>query len=348
MAEQSIRGDIVVLSPDRSVIQSVAAGLQGQPFRVVGAVTVEEGLNAVRSASAELLLLDTYFKDPLDLIVRFMRANAALGFMLVIGEEDALVAVEAARVGVYDFMIRPLDLSKSLVRIQVALERHSRALEDRAYTVALEERLNNRTEEVVQSRERIKTQFIATIHALEKALQAKNVYTEGHSRRVAEKSVEVARAMGVPRDQVRHIELGALFHDIGKIGIRDSVLNKAAKLTESEYEHMKIHPIVAEQILSPIAELRPIVDIVKFEHERWDGQGYPAGLKGEQIPLGSRLIAIADAWDSMVFDRVYRKALPHEQALRELERMGGSQFDPECVRVFCELQRKSMAGSAKS
>jgi putative two-component system response regulator len=173
-------------------------------------------------------------------------------------------------------------------------------------------------------------------------LQAKNVYTEGHSRRVAEKSVEVARAMGVPREQVRHIELGALFHDIGKIGIRDSVLNKAGPLTPEEYEHMKAHPLVAEQILSPIEELRPIVDIVKYEHERWDGGGYPKGLKGVDIPLGSRLIAIADAWDSMVFDRVYRKALPPAQALAELERAAGTQFDPECVRVFCDLQRKAI------
>jgi HD-GYP domain-containing protein (c-di-GMP phosphodiesterase class II) len=165
------------------------------------------------------------------------------------------------------------------------------------------------------------------------------VYTEGHSRRVAEKSVEIARAMKVPRDQMRHIELGALFHDIGKIGIRDDVLNKPGRLTESEYEHMKLHPIVAEQILSPIEELRPIVEIVKHEHERWDGTGYPMGLKGTQIPLGSRLIAITDAWDSMVFDRIYRKAMPHEAALAEIERNSGSQFDPDCVRIFCDIER---------
>ncbi len=341
MGDPIIRGDIVVLSPDPAVARAVAEGMAGKPYRVVGATTVEEGLQGVRSASAELLIVDTACKDPLDLLAKFSRANPALGFMLVIGDEDAMIAVEAARLGVYDFIIRPVAVLKGAVRIQVALQKHSRALEDRAYTVALEERLNNRTEEVVHSRERIKTQFIATIRALERALQAKNVYTEGHSRRVAEKSVEIARAMGVPREQVRHIELGALFHDIGKIGIRDDVLNKAGKLTEAEYEHMKIHPVVAEQILSPIEELRPIVDIVKYEHERWDGGGYPKGLKGKEIPLGSRLIAIADAWDSMVFDRIYRKALPHDQALREIEHKAGTQFDPECVRIFCDLQRKS-------
>ena len=199
--------------------------------------------------------------------------------------------------------------------------------------------------EVMHSREQILSQFINTIRALEKALQAKSVYTEGHSRRVAEKSLEIARAMGRPREEQKHIELGALFHDIGKIGIRDDVLNKAGKLSESEYEHMKLHPIVAEQILSPIEELRPIVEIVKHEHERWDGRGYPDGLKGTRIPLGSRLIAITDAWDSMVFDRVYRAAIPHEDALAEIERCSGTQFDPDCVKVFCDLERSRIKKS---
>jgi HD-GYP domain-containing protein (c-di-GMP phosphodiesterase class II) len=109
---------------------------------------------------------------------------------------------------------------------------------------------------------------------------------------------------------------------------------------------MKLHPIVAEQILSPIEELRPIVDIVKHEHERWDGKGYPTGLKGTQIPLGSRLIAITDAWDSMVYDRVYRKAIAHDLALAEIEKHSGTQFDPDCVRVFCDLERARLRGTA--
>jgi len=196
-----------------------------------------------------------------------------------------------------------------------------------------------RTEEMLQNRERLRTQVINTIRALERALQAKNDYTEDHSRRVAETSVDLARAMGVPQEKIRHIELAALFHDIGKIGVRDDVLNKVGGLTTSEYEHVKLHPVVAEQILSPIEELNPIVEIVKHEHERWDGRGYPDGLQGPQIPMGSRIIAIADAWDSMVFDRVYRRALAPAEALREIERNAGVQFDPDCVRLFCSLER---------
>jgi HD-GYP domain-containing protein (c-di-GMP phosphodiesterase class II) len=347
MAQTQKRGDVIVFSPDRQVRERLNAALREERVQVVLTCTPQEADLAARSASAEMALIDSQAGSTLDHMIRLRKLNPALGFMLIIGADEATLAVEAARAGAYDFFIRPIDDTKSAFRLRVALEKHSRALEERAYTVALEERLNNRTEEVMASRDRIKTQFINTIRALEKALQAKNVYTEGHSRRVAEKSVEIARAMKVPREQIRHIELGALFHDIGKIGIRDDVLNKAGRLTDEEYEHMKLHPIVAEQILSPIEELRPIVDIVKHEHERWDGKGYPSGLLGSQIPLGSRLIAIADAWDSMVFDRVYRKALPHDVALLEIEKHAGTQFDPDCVRVFVELERARLQSLGK-
>jgi response regulator RpfG family c-di-GMP phosphodiesterase len=335
--------EIIVLSPEAGVRETIRLSLGHVPAQVVEASSFDEAAQAARSASAELVIVDSVVSPPIDCALRLQKINPALGFMLILGEEEANLAVEATRRGAYDFILRPVERDRTRFRVRVALEKHSRTIEERAYTVALEERVNGRTEEVLQNRERIKTQFINTIRALEKALQAKSVYTEGHSRRVAEKAVEVARAMGASKEMLKHIELGALFHDIGKIGIRDDVLNKAGKLTESEYEHMKIHPLVAEQILSPIEELRPIVSIVKHEHERFDGQGYPDGLKGTEIPLGARLIAIADAWDSMVFDRVYRKALSHEAALAEIETHAGTQFCPECVATFCRLERERLA-----
>jgi len=346
MVQQQKRGEVIVLSPEAGIRTSLEVGLKDERYSIVLTSTPEEAAVAARSASAEMSVIDSQCGSTLELMIRLRKINPALGFCVLIGDEESSLAVEAARAGAYDFFVRPLtDVHRVTFRLGVALDKHSRALEERAYTVALEERLNNRTAEVMDSRDRIKTQFINTIRALEKALQAKNVYTEGHSRRVAEKSVEIARAMKVPRELIRHIELGALFHDIGKIGIRDDVLNKPGRLTESEYEHMKMHPIVAEQILSPIEELRPIVDIVKHEHERWDGLGYPMGLKGTQIPLGSRLIAITDAWDSMVFDRIYRKALPHDVALAEIEKHSGTQFDPDCVRIFVDLERARLRSS---
>ncbi len=330
---------IIIVSPDAVISSALGEGLSGASVSTVPAATEAEGLVAARSASAQLAIVDSRVRDALGCAGRLRRTNPAIGTLILIGPDEEDLAFEAARRGAYDILLRPLDVKRARIRVRLALERHSRALEDRAYTVALEDRVMRRNEEALQNRERLRTQFVSTVRALERALRAKNDYTEGHSRRVAQRAVEIARAMGVPGDQVRHIELGALFHDIGKIGVRDDILNKPCELTDPEYEHIKRHPVVAEQILSPIEELNPIVEIVKHEHERWDGMGYPAGLRGPRIPLGSRIIAIADAWDSMVFERIYRPALAPDEALVEIERNAGIQFDPECVRIFCALER---------
>ena len=340
------RGEIIIVGSDPLTATVLEDGLRGDPVVVVKAATAEEGLVAARSASAHLAIVDSRVPRPLECAACLRRVNPALGYLLMIGLEEEDLAFEAARRGAYDYLLRPVDVARARLRILVALERHSRALEERAYTVMLEDRVLQRTEEMLQNRERIRAQFINPVRALEKALQAKNDYTEGHSRRVAEISVEIARAMGVPREEVRHIELAALFHDIGKIGIRDEILNKPCGLTDSEYEHIKLHPVVAAQILSPVEELHPIVEIVKHEHERWDGKGYPDGLRGAEIPVGSRIIAIADAWDSMVFDRVYRRALTPEEALSEIRKNGGIMFDPGCVKAFCDLESGRLQDAA--
>lgn len=340
------KGEIIIVSPEPSEAAAFEEGLRDDPVVVRRAASLEEALEASRSASAQLFVVDSRLPRPLEVALQIRKFNPALGYLLLSGLEEESLAFEAARKGAYDYILRPVNVRRARLRVLVALERHSRALEDRAYTVMLEDRVMQRTEEMLQNREKIRAQFINTIRALENALQAKNDYTEGHSRRVAETSVEIARAMGVPREEIRHVELAALFHDIGKIGIRDEILNKNGGLTDDEYEHVKSHPVVAAQILSPIEELVPIVEIVRHEHERWDGKGYPDGLSGAQIPLGSRIIAVADAWDSMVFDRIYRPALTLEEALAELVRNGGVMFDPECVRVFCELERRRIRDAA--
>ncbi len=341
-------GEVIVISTDRKVLDTLTVELRDDAYTVVAAATPDQGLTAARSASAELAVIDSSVPDALDYARKIREVNSAMGFILVVGEDETDLASEAARRGSYDFITRPIHGRRAANRIRVALEKHSLRIAERAYTVALEERVMNRTEAVLQKREQVRNQFINTIRALERALQAKNLYTEGHSRRVAEKSVELARALDLPKDDLKHIELGALFHDIGKIGIRDEILNKPDRLDREEYHNIKLHPTIAEQILSPLEELRPIVSIVKHEHEWWDGNGYPSGLKGEEIPVGSRIISVADAWDSMVYDRVYRKAMSHEAALAEIESRAGTQFDPRCVEAFCRLERARCEGGNAS
>jgi len=169
------------------------------------------------------------------------------------------------------------------------------------------------------------------------ALEMRDQETEGHSRRVVDLTMELVKAMGVPEDQWVHIRRGALLHDIGKMGIPDRILLKPGKLDDEEWELMRMHPKFAEKWLKPIAYLRPALDIPLYHHERWDGAGYPVGLKGEQIPLAARIFSIIDVWDALRSDRPYRKAWPPEKTIEHIRSQSGKHFDPEVVKAFLEL-----------
>ncbi len=313
--------------------------LKDVPVNLVPVVTEEQAVAAASAASARMAILDSGMGDVLEAGARLQKANPHVGLLFVVGESETTLALEAAALGAYDFITRPIDALKTEVRVRVALDKHARTLEDRAYTVALEDRVNQRTEEIVLNRERVRTQFVNAVHALQRAIREKRPQRNEHPRRVALTAVEIARARGARREELKHIELAALFHDLGTIGVKDHVFAKSGKLTDSELAQIRIHPLVAEQILSPIEEFAPILSIVRHEHERWDGGGYPDGLQGDQIPLGARAIAIADAWDAMLSGRPHRPAIAAEEALAELERNAGTQFDPGCVELFCRAER---------
>ncbi|MEN2998584.1 MAG: HD domain-containing phosphohydrolase [Brevinematia bacterium] len=172
------------------------------------------------------------------------------------------------------------------------------------------------------------------IKALITALEARDEYTKGHSYRVQIFSVKIARALGLPSKKIKKVELSSILHDIGKIGIPDNILRKPGKLSEEEYETIKKHPIIGYNILSSVEGLEDILDGIKYHHEKFDGTGYPEGLKGKDIPLIARIIAVADTLDAMTSDRPYRKALPLEIALEEIKKVKGTQLDPEIVETF--------------
>ncbi len=181
--------------------------------------------------------------------------------------------------------------------------------------------------------------YLDAIETLAVALEAKDPFTRGHSNMVTAYAVAVARKMGLEAQRLQSIEIGAMMHDIGKIGVPDDILKKPGKLTEREFEIVKRHPVIGEEILRPMQH--PLFNIprsiTRWHHERIDGNGYPDGLKGEQIPLEARICFVSDAYEAMTSDRSYRNSLPPEQAFDELKRNSGTQFDPDIVSVLCEL-----------
>jgi len=175
------------------------------------------------------------------------------------------------------------------------------------------------------------------VEALATALDAKNSCMCGHSERVADISLSIARAMGLSESKQQTIHIGAHLHDLGKIGIPDAILNKPGKLTDEEFTIIKEHPVIGYNIVRKVKVFSTISDIVRYHHERFDGKGYPEGMVGMEIPLGARIVAVADAFDAMTTPRNYRNCLSYRQALAEIIRCRGSQFDPEIVDLFAEM-----------
>ena len=179
--------------------------------------------------------------------------------------------------------------------------------------------------------------YIDTLSALTSAIDAKDSYTRGHSERVTELSIRLAAEVGIASEEIEKIKLGGLLHDIGKIGIPEGILNKPGRLNDEEFEIIKSHPDLGLHILGKVEFLEAIVPIIRHHHERYDGKGYPSGLKGEEIPLLARIVSVVDTYDAMTTDRPYRKAMTVEEALKEIERCSGSQFDPEIAAHFIRM-----------
>ncbi len=212
---------------------------------------------------------------------------------------------------------------------------------------SLGEAINDMADNIAGLLERQEQAYLEALRALSRALEAKDRYTAGHSGRVTRYAVKLGRRLGLAADKLEVLRQGALMHDLGKIGIPDHILNKPEPLTEAEYEIMKTHPVLTATIMRPLKRLKEHAEIAAWHHERWDGKGYPDGLRGEAIPLLARIVAIADAWDAMTGDRVYRKGMPAERAvaLLEAERNSG-QFDPRLLDHFTALIREEIQARA--
>jgi putative nucleotidyltransferase with HDIG domain len=283
---------------------------------------------------SDLMMADL---DGIGLLERTKERFPDMPVVMVTAVHDISVALAAIRNGAYDYLLKPFEREQLLATVRRAMENRRLKLENRAYQTNLETLVAARTEQLRKAMVELERSYDITLEALGDALDLKDRETEGHSRRVTAFTIAIARAMGLTADQIRVIARGAFLHDIGKMAIPDAILNKPGALTPDEVAIMREHSYHGYQIVRKIPFLQEASEIVYAHQERFDGTGYPRGLKGEQIPLGARMFAVADTLDAITSDRPYRPAQTLTAAREEIQRWAGRQFDPEVVKMFLSM-----------
>jgi putative nucleotidyltransferase with HDIG domain len=266
-------------------------------------------------------------RNGLELLQEMREKYPETGAIMATAVAELAPAIESLKMGAQDYLLKPFNLGEMALSVERALEVRRLQRENREYQLHLEEKVQEQTQAIQEL-------FLGGIRALAEALEAKDEYTRGHSRRVREMALGAAQKLGLEDEMVEKIILAAELHDIGKIGVRDAVLNKPAALTPEEYEHILSHVLVGEKILRPILRDEEALAMVRHHHERCDGSGYPDGLNREEIPLGARILAVVDAYDAMTSNRPYRPPVPPEEAQQRLLEASGTQFDPEVVEAL--------------
>ncbi len=300
-------------------------------FQCVEAGNGVEALEQLKVYPAILVLSDLRMPkmDGFALLREIRSLYPDVAVVMITAVADVEIAVNCLAIGAADYVIKPYQLEDVRARVAQALDKRRMVLELRAYRESLEERV------AMQAR-RLEELFLASVQSLAEALELKDPYTRGHSVRVSHYSSVIAQTMGLDGEMLRQIELGGHVHDIGKIGVRETVLNKPERLTPEEYQHIMTHPVLGWRILAPLLGDTPhALNIVRSHHERFDGRGIPDGLMGNEIPLEARIAAAADALDAMTSDRPYRPSeMSLEMAVEEIQRNALTQFDPAVVAAL--------------
>jgi putative nucleotidyltransferase with HDIG domain len=331
---------ILIVDDEEPIRDFVSAMLSSANFVCSQAASGKEALALLDSGEEyELMLSDLMMPvmDGIALLEASKERYPDMPVVMVTAVTDVSIALNAIRNGAYDYLLKPFEREQLLATVRRALENRRLKLENRAYQTNLESLVTARTEQLRKAVKELEESYDITLEALGDALDLKDRETEGHSKRVTAFTIAIAKTMGLPSDQIRVIARGAFLHDIGKMAIPDAILNKPGKLDGPEFEIMREHPYRGYQIVKKIPFLAEAAEIVYAHQEKFDGTGYPRGLKSEEIPLGARIFSIADTLDAMTSNRPYRAALPDSAARDEISRWSGRQFDPDLVKVFLSM-----------
>jgi cyclic di-GMP phosphodiesterase len=332
----------ILIVDDEVEITEILADLLSEEYECTRAGSAEEALTRLQEGEFQLVISDITMPgmSGLDMIPHVKELSPDTVVVMISGMQTVESAIGALRLGAFDYLMKPFDLRQVEAVVKRALEHHDLVVAKQRYENHLEELVEQRTAELDRALNSLEGAYRSTLKALTAALETRDSETHGHSERVVSYSLRLGREYGLSSEQMKSLEFGSLLHDIGKIGVPDSILRKPAKLTEEEWVRMREHPLHGQQILRGIEFLQGASRVVAQHHEKWDGTGYPLGLRNEDIDICARIFSVADAFDAITSDRVYRRGKPYEAASQELDDWAGRQFDPKVVEAFHRVPKE--------
>jgi putative nucleotidyltransferase with HDIG domain len=342
----------ILIVDDELEITEILADLLSTEYDCQKAGSAEQAITQLQDSEFQLVISDITMPGMtgLEMIPHIKELSPNTVVVMISGMQTVESAIGALRVGAFDYLMKPFDLRQVEAVVKRALEHYDLVTAKQRYENHLEELVEQRTAELDRTLDSLEDAYRSTLKALTTALETRDQETHGHSERVVTYSLRLGREYGLSRDVMKALEFGSLLHDIGKIGVPDLILRKPGKLTEEEWVLMREHPMHGQQILRGIEFLQGAARVVAQHHEKWDGSGYPLGLREEEIDVNARIFAVADAFDAITSDRVYRRGKSYEAAAQELDDWAGRQFDPKVVEAFhrvpkddwAELHRQSL------
>jgi len=340
---------VLIVDDDLALRTILSVMLTQSAFVCRTAASGEEALRLLENQPTDVVISDLRMPgiSGMDLLVEVRERYPRLAFLMVTGENETRVGVRAMQLGADDYLLKPFDGDVVLGSLYRALQKKKLEREVQEYRLHLEEMVSERTQQLRTALQQTERSYEDTLEALGAAIDLRDSPTAGHSRRVFLYSMELAKSIGGLEQEIRSIAMGAWLHDIGKLATPDRVLLKPGPLTDSEWEIMRRHARIGYDLVKSISFLAGAAEIVLTHHERFDGSGYPQKMKGDEIPFGARIFAVADTLDAMTSDRPYRAALPLQAAQEVIERGSGTLFDPLVAAAFLRVPGETWETIAK-
>ncbi|HYW32304.1 MAG TPA: HD domain-containing phosphohydrolase [Gemmatimonas sp.] len=346
LADDALRRVLIV--DDESTIRlALSRFLRTRGFDVETAESGDMALEMLRSSRFSLMICDLRMPgvSGLELVPRSLEIDADLGIVMLTAVNDANSATDALSSGAFDYLTKPVELPDLQAAVERALNRRTRGIERRAVDRMIREEVAARTLDLEREKATLRDLTVSIAETLINAMEAKDMYLRGHSHRVSELGVAIAAELGLPESVIEHVRLAGRLHDVGKIGIREAVLNKSGPLTDEEFAHVKDHVRIGIDILAPLHHLGDTLDFVRDHHEHWDGGGYPRGVAGDSITIGGRILTAADAFDALTSKRAYRDPMTPGATLDYLGTQTSRLLDPRAYDALgAVVRRGAVAG----